>query len=69
MRRKDGNLISCTRFAVAQICVEEIGLAYVPMICALLHDTVEDTDVTLEDVEEFGSEIARIIDGLTKSQL
>ena len=36
-------------------------------ICALLHDTVEDTDITLEDIErEFGSEIARIVDGLTK---
>ena len=36
-------------------------------ICSLLHDTVEDTDITLEDIErEFGSEIARIVDGLTK---
>jgi GTP pyrophosphokinase len=47
--------------------VEEIGLGVRSTICALLHDTVEDTDVTLEDVErEFGGEIARIIDGLTK---
>jgi GTP pyrophosphokinase len=47
--------------------VEEIGLGVRSTICALLHDTVEDTDVTLDDIErEFGNEIARIIDGLTK---
>ena len=52
---------------MARICVEEIGLGVRSTICALLHDTVEDTDVTLEDVErEFGSEIARIVDGLPK---
>ena len=53
--------------AVAIICVEEIGLGVRSTICALLHDTVEDTDITLEDIErEFGSEIARIVDGLQK---
>jgi GTP pyrophosphokinase len=49
------------------ICVEEIGLGVRSTICALLHDTVEDTDITLEDIQqEFGSEITKIIDGLTK---
>ncbi|MFY7880266.1 MAG: RelA/SpoT family protein [Lacibacter sp.] len=67
MRRKSGEPYILHPLAVAQICVEEIGLGVRSTICALLHDTVEDTDITLEDVErEFGSEIARIIDGLTK---
>ncbi|RTL59600.1 MAG: bifunctional (p)ppGpp synthetase/guanosine-3',5'-bis(diphosphate) 3'-pyrophosphohydrolase [Sphingobacteriales bacterium] len=67
MRRKSGEPYITHPLAVAMICVEEIGLGVRSSICALLHDTVEDTDVTLEDVErEFGSEIARIIDGLTK---
>jgi guanosine-3',5'-bis(diphosphate) 3'-pyrophosphohydrolase len=67
MRRKSGEPYILHPLAVAQICVEEIGLGIRSTICALLHDTVEDTDITLDDVEhEFGSEIARIIDGLTK---
>lgn len=67
MRRKSGEPYILHPLAVAQICVEEIGLGVRSTICALLHDTVEDTDITLEDIErEFGSEIARIIDGLTK---
>lgn len=67
MRRKSGEPYILHPLAVAQICVEEIGLGVRSTICALLHDTVEDTDVTLEDVErEFGNEIARIVDGLTK---
>ncbi|HTJ12148.1 MAG TPA: bifunctional (p)ppGpp synthetase/guanosine-3',5'-bis(diphosphate) 3'-pyrophosphohydrolase [Dinghuibacter sp.] len=67
MRRKSGEPYITHPLAVAMICVEEIGLGVRSSICALLHDTVEDTDVTLEDVErEFGSEVARIIDGLTK---
>src|ERR1700748_1531973 len=67
MRRKSGEPYITHPLAVAMICVEEIGLGVRSTICALLHDTVEDTDVTLEDVErEFGSEVARIIDGLTK---
>jgi GTP pyrophosphokinase len=49
------------------ICVEEIGLGVRSTICSLLHDTVEDTDITLDDVERvFGNEISRIVDGLTK---
>jgi GTP pyrophosphokinase len=67
MRRKSGEPYITHPLAVAMICVEEIGLGVRSTICALLHDTVEDTDLTLDDVErEFGSEIARIIDGLTK---
>ncbi len=67
MRRKSGEPYIIHPLAVAMICVEEIGLGVRSTICALLHDTVEDTDVTLEDVErEFGHEIARIVDGLTK---
>jgi GTP pyrophosphokinase len=67
MRRKSGEPYILHPLAVSRICVEEIGLGVRSTICALLHDTVEDTDVTLDDLErEFGSEIARIIDGLTK---
>ena len=67
MRRKSGEPYILHPLAVARICVEEIGLGVRSTICALLHDTVEDTDVTLEDVQrEFGSEIAKIVDGLTK---
>ncbi|OQP64834.1 RelA/SpoT family protein [Niastella vici] len=67
MRRKSGEPYILHPLAVARICVEEIGLGVRSTICSLLHDTVEDTDVTLEDVErEFGTEIARIVDGLTK---
>ncbi len=67
MRRKSGEPYIFHPLAVASICVEEIGLGVRSTICALMHDTVEDTDVSLDDVErEFGTEIARIIDGLTK---
>jgi GTP diphosphokinase / guanosine-3',5'-bis(diphosphate) 3'-diphosphatase len=67
MRRKSGEPYILHPLAVARICVEEIGLGVRSTICALMHDTVEDTDITLEDVErEFGNEIARIVDGLTK---
>lgn len=67
MRRKSGEPYILHPISVARICVEEIGLGVRSTICALLHDTVEDTDITLEDVEKaFGAEIARIIDGLTK---
>jgi guanosine-3',5'-bis(diphosphate) 3'-pyrophosphohydrolase len=67
MRRKSGEPYIFHPLAVAMICVEEIGLGVRSTICALLHDTVEDTDITLEDIQrEFGAEITRIIDGLTK---
>lgn len=67
MRRKSGEPYIFHPLAVAMICVDEIGLGVRSTICSLMHDTVEDTDITLEDVErEFGTEIARIVDGLTK---
>ena len=67
MRRKSGEPYIFHPLAVAMICVEEIGLGVRSTICALLHDTVEDTDVTLEDIQrEFGTEMSKIIDGLTK---
>ncbi len=67
MRRKSGEPYILHPLAVAQICVDEIGLGVRSTICALLHDTVEDTDITLEDVQrEFGTEIAKIVDSLTK---
>ncbi len=67
MRRKSGEPYILHPLAVARICVEEIGLGIRSTICALLHDTVEDTDITLQDVNrEFGPEIAKIVDGLTK---
>jgi len=67
MRRKSGEPYILHPLAVAKICVEEIGLGIRSCICALLHDTVEDTDVSLEDIQrEFGIEIVKIVDGLTK---
>ncbi|MFT3682405.1 MAG: RelA/SpoT family protein [Ferruginibacter sp.] len=67
MRRKSGEPYILHPLAVAKICVEEIGLGVRSTICSLLHDTVEDTDITLDDIKrEFGNEIARIVDGLTK---
>ncbi len=67
MRRKSGEPYILHPLAVAAICVGEIGLGVRSTICALLHDTVEDTDVTLDDIKtEFGNEICKIVDGLTK---
>lgn len=67
MRRKSGEPYILHPLAVARICVEEIGLGIRSTICALLHDTVEDTDIALQDIHrEFGPEIAKIVDGLTK---
>ncbi len=67
MRRKSGEPYILHPLAVARIVVEEIGLGVTSAICALLHDTVEDTEISLEDVErEFSKPVAKIIDGLTK---
>jgi guanosine-3',5'-bis(diphosphate) 3'-pyrophosphohydrolase len=67
MRRKSGEPYIYHPIAVAQICAEEIGLGSIGIVCALLHDTVEDTDLTLDDVRGlFGEKVAQIIDGLTK---
>jgi GTP diphosphokinase / guanosine-3',5'-bis(diphosphate) 3'-diphosphatase len=67
MRRKSGEPYIYHPIAVAQIVASEIGLGATGVICALLHDTVEDTDITLEDVRRlFGETVTKIIDGLTK---
>lgn len=67
MRRKSGEPYIYHPIAVAQIAAEEIGLGTTSIVCALLHDVVEDTDISLEDIErDFGKKVARIIDGLTK---
>jgi GTP diphosphokinase / guanosine-3',5'-bis(diphosphate) 3'-diphosphatase len=67
MRRKSGEPYIYHPLDVAIICVEEIGLGPTSIICALLHDVVEDTDLTLQDIEKgFGPKVSRIIDGLTK---
>ncbi len=67
MRRKSGEPYIFHPIAVARICVDEMGLGATAVVCALLHDTVEDTHITLEDVEDlFGVKVRIIIDGLTK---
>lgn len=67
MRRKSGEPYIYHPIAVARICADEMGLGTTAIVCALLHDTVEDTYITLEDIEElFGSKYRLIIDGLTK---
>ena len=67
MRRKSGEPYIYHPIAVAQIAAEEIGLGTTSVVCALLHDVVEDTDITLEDITGmFGEKVAKIIDGLTK---
>lgn len=67
MRRKSGEPYIFHPLAVAQIVAGDIGLGPLAVVCALLHDVVEDTEYTLEDIEkEFGKKAAEIIDGLTK---
>jgi len=67
MRRKSGEPYIYHPIAVAKIAAEEIGLGTTSLVCALLHDTVEDTDLTIADMEKmFGKKYAKIIDGLTK---
>ncbi len=66
-RRKSGEPYVMHPIAVAQICAEEIGLGATAIVCALLHDVVEDTDVTLKEViDQFGPRAGKIVDGLTK---
>jgi GTP pyrophosphokinase len=67
MRRKSGEPYIIHPISVAKIVNREIGLGAKSIAVALLHDVVEDTEYTLEDVErDFGSKIASLIDGLTK---
>jgi guanosine-3',5'-bis(diphosphate) 3'-pyrophosphohydrolase len=69
MRRKSGEPYIYHPIAVAHIAAKEIGLGTTSIICALLHDVVEDTDYSLNDIEKlFGEKVAKIIDGLTKIQ-
>lgn len=67
MRRKSGEPYIYHPIAVARIVAEEIGLGTTAIVAALLHDTVEDTELTLDDIEHlFGEKVKTIIDGLTK---
>ncbi|MDZ4846487.1 MAG: bifunctional (p)ppGpp synthetase/guanosine-3',5'-bis(diphosphate) 3'-pyrophosphohydrolase [Chitinophagales bacterium] len=67
MRRKSGDPYILHPLAVATITVEEMGLGVTSVICALLHDTVEDTEVSLDEIrKDFGDSVAKIVDGLTK---
>ena len=67
VRRKSGEPYIYHPIAVAMICCSEMNLGATSVICALLHDVVEDTDYTLDDMRElFGETVSTIIDGLTK---
>jgi GTP diphosphokinase / guanosine-3',5'-bis(diphosphate) 3'-diphosphatase len=67
VKRKSGEPYIIHPLAVAKIVVEEIGLSATSIISALLHDVVEDTDYTLEDISNlFGEKVSSIVDGLTK---
>ncbi|MEM6397987.1 MAG: RelA/SpoT family protein [Bacteroidota bacterium] len=66
-RRKSGEPYILHPIAVARICAEEIGLGPTAICSALLHDVVEDTPITLDDIEaQFGERIATMVNGLTK---
>jgi GTP pyrophosphokinase len=67
IRRRSGEPYIMHPLAVARIVAKEIGLGSTSICSALLHDVVEDTDYTVEDIENlFGKKIASIVDGLTK---
>lgn len=67
VRRKSGEPYILHPIAVALIVVDEIGLGVKSVCAALLHDVVEDTDTTVDDIKErFGEKIATMVDGLTK---
>ena len=67
VRRRSGEPYMLHPIAVAQIVVDDIGLGYKSIAAALLHDVVEDTDYTVQDIRErFGDRIALLVDGLTK---
>ncbi|MDR2912938.1 MAG: RelA/SpoT family protein [Alistipes sp.] len=67
VRRRSGEPYITHPIAVARICVEEIGLGVKSVVASLLHDVVEDTDLTVEDISQmFTPKIASMVDGLTK---
>jgi len=67
VKRLSGEPYIMHPIAVAQIVCEEVGLGSTSICSALLHDVVEDTDYTVEDIENlFGTKVAQIVDGLTK---
>ena len=67
IRRRSGEPYLLHPIAVAKIVIDEIGLGVKSVVAALLHDVVEDTDYTVEDMERiFGAKIASMVDGLTK---
>lgn len=67
IRRRSGELFMHHLLNVAHIVAEEIGLGSTSIICALLHDVVEDTEFPIEEIEKrLGSKVAKIIKGLTK---
>ena len=66
-RRKSGEPYIFHPLAVAMIAVKEVGLGPIAVVCALLHDVVEDTDISLEELRMlFGDRVATIVDGVTK---
>ena len=66
-RRKSGEPYIFHPLAVALIAAKEVGLGPTAVICALLHDVVEDTEITLDEIRVvFGDRVARIVDGVTK---
>lgn len=67
VRRRSGEPYILHPIAVAKIVVQEIGLGYKSICAALLHDVVEDTDYTTDDIRRlFGDKITSLVDGLTK---
>jgi GTP pyrophosphokinase len=67
IRRRSGEPYILHPIAVAKIASQEIGLGSTSICAALLHDVVEDTDYTVEDIERhFGKKIAQLVEGLTK---
>lgn len=67
VRRRSGEPYLLHPIAVAKIAVDEIGLGVKSVVASLLHDVVEDTEYTVEDMERiFGQKIASMVDGLTK---
>ena len=66
-RRRSGEPYIFHPLAVAMIAVKEVGLGPIAVVCALLHDVVEDTDITLDELRMvFGDRVATIVDGVTK---